>query len=85
MDKWILTSCQSLIKFVRKEMEGYRLYTVMPRLVKFIDQLTNWYIRFNRKRLRGSNGQNEALLAINTLFHVIYALIRLMVCSFWMI
>eukprot|EP01102_Stenamoeba_stenopodia_P010924 TRINITY_DN3331_c0_g1_i2.p1 TRINITY_DN3331_c0_g1~~TRINITY_DN3331_c0_g1_i2.p1 ORF type:complete len:1070 (-),score=302.88 TRINITY_DN3331_c0_g1_i2:3045-6254(-) len=78
MDKWILTSCQSLIKFVRKEMEGYRLYTVMPRLVKFIDQLTNWYIRFNRKRLRGSYGQDEALMAINTLFHVIYAMIRLM-------
>ena len=30
----------------------YRLYTVVPRLVRFIDQLTNWYVRFNRKRLK---------------------------------
>lgn len=31
---------------------AYRLYTVMPRLVKFVDQLTNWYVRMNRKRLK---------------------------------
>ena len=30
----------------------YRLYTVVPRLVKFIDQLTNWYVRSNRKRIK---------------------------------
>lgn len=31
---------------------AYRLYTVVPRLVKFIDNLTNWYVRSNRKRLK---------------------------------
>jgi len=31
---------------------AYRLYTVMPRLVKFVDNLTNWYVRMNRKRLK---------------------------------
>jgi isoleucyl-tRNA synthetase len=25
---------------------------VVPKLVSFIDQLTNWYIRLNRKRIR---------------------------------
>ena len=30
----------------------YRLYTVVPRLVRFIEQLTNWYVRFNRKRIK---------------------------------
>lgn len=25
-----------------EEMAAYRLYTVVPRLVRFIDQLTNW-------------------------------------------
>ena len=31
---------------------AYRLYTVVPRLLKFIDDLTNWYVRLNRKRMR---------------------------------
>ena len=50
MDSWILSSVQTLIIWFRQEMSAYRLYTVVPRLVKFIDQLTNWYVRLNRRR-----------------------------------
>ncbi|KAJ2762037.1 isoleucine--tRNA ligase, partial [Coemansia nantahalensis] len=53
MDRWMLASVQSLIRFVREEMGAYRLYTVVPRLLEMIDQLTNWYVRFNRRRLKG--------------------------------
>ena len=40
----------------------YRLYTVVPRLVRFIDQLTNWYVRFNRKRLKVSMNQTNCTI-----------------------
>jgi isoleucyl-tRNA synthetase len=33
-------------------MEEYRLYTVVPRLLLFIDDLSNVYIRLNRPRLK---------------------------------
>ncbi|KAH7108565.1 tRNA synthetases class I-domain-containing protein [Auriculariales sp. MPI-PUGE-AT-0066] len=52
MDRWILARCQSLIQLVREEMAAYRLYTIVPRLLDLVDELTNWYIRFNRKRLK---------------------------------
>ncbi|KAL6072740.1 isoleucine--tRNA ligase [Balamuthia mandrillaris] len=74
MDKWILAATQSLLAFVKQEMAAYRLYTVVPKLVNFIGQLTNWYIRFNRKRLKGHEGKEEANFAINTLYEVIYTL-----------
>ena len=51
-DKWIGAAARSLTSYVRKEMDAYRLYTVVPYLVKFIDSLTNIYIRFNRRRLK---------------------------------
>ena len=35
-------------------LSAYRLYTVVPRLVKFVDILTNWYVRMNRRRLKVS-------------------------------
>lgn len=54
MDRWILSFTQSLLLFVRREMTAYRLYTVVPRLIKFIDNLTNWYVRMNRKRFKVS-------------------------------
>jgi isoleucyl-tRNA synthetase len=76
MDRWILASCQSLLIFVNQEMAGYRLYTVVPRLLELIENTTNWYIRFNRKRLKGENGVDDTLHALNTLFEVIYTLIR---------
>jgi hypothetical protein len=44
MDRWILASLQNLIAFVHAEMAAYRLYTVTPKLLDFIEQLTNWYI-----------------------------------------
>ncbi|KAK3387439.1 tRNA synthetases class I-domain-containing protein [Podospora didyma] len=78
MDKWILASCQSLLKFVNEEMAGYRLYTVVPKLLELIDNTTNWYIRFNRKRLKGENGVDDTLHALNTLFEVLYTLCRAM-------
>ncbi|XP_062589375.1 LOW QUALITY PROTEIN: isoleucine--tRNA ligase, cytoplasmic-like [Saccostrea cucullata] len=77
-DRWIMSLAQSLIKFVRVEMQAYRLYTVMPRLVKFVDQLTNWYVRMNRKRLKGEGGQDDCREALETLFSVLMTMIRLM-------
>jgi len=78
MDRWVLASCQSLIKFVREEMGAYRLYTVVPRLLTLIDTLTNWYVRFNRKRLKGEEGLEEAEKSMNTLFEVLFTLCRTM-------
>ncbi|OJJ49983.1 hypothetical protein ASPZODRAFT_1081354 [Penicilliopsis zonata CBS 506.65] len=76
MDRWILASCQSLLKFVNQEMAGYRLYTVVPRLLELIDNTTNWYIRFNRKRLKGEYGVDDTTHALNSLFEVLYTLVR---------
>jgi isoleucyl-tRNA synthetase len=41
-------------------MEAYRLYTVVPRLLKMVDDTTNWYIRFNRNRLKGQTSSQSA-------------------------
>ncbi|XP_067934443.1 isoleucine--tRNA ligase, cytoplasmic-like [Watersipora subatra] len=78
MDRWILSFTQSLIKFVRVEMKAYRLYTVVPRLLKFVDHLTNWYVRMNRRRLKGDYGTADCKAAIETLFIVIYSMVRVM-------
>lgn len=58
--------------------KGYRLYTVVPRLLQVIDNLTNWYIRFNRKRLKGvaGLGPEDTKAALNTLIQVLFTLTR---------
>lgn len=78
MDAWIIAALHNLIKFVHEEMTAYRLYTVVPRLVEFIDQLTKWYVRLNRLRLKGSAGNDEAHVALSALYEVLYTLSKLM-------
>lgn len=80
MDKWLLASIQSLVKFVHEEMRSYRLYTVVPKLLALIDNLTNWYIRFNRRRIKGFTGEGleDTKKALNTLAEALFILSRLM-------
>ncbi|CAA2997309.1 isoleucine--tRNA ligase, cytoplasmic-like [Olea europaea var. sylvestris] len=71
LDQWINSATQSLVHFVRQEMDAYRLYTVVPYLLKFLDNLTNIYVRFNRKRLKGRTGEEDCRTALSTLYHVL--------------
>ena len=50
LDRWLLSVQQSLIGEINLQMEGYYLYKVVPPMLGFIDDLTNWYIRRSRRR-----------------------------------
>ncbi len=52
---------------------------MVPRLLLLVDELTNWYIRFNRARLKGEGGSEDTITALNTLFETLYTLCRTMV------
>lgn len=71
IDRWILSVLQSLIRDVNVEMEAYRLYTVVPRLVSFIDDLTNWYVRRSRARFWKSEDDRDKANAFATLYEVL--------------
>ena len=59
IDRWILSVLQSLVSDVNQEMEGYRLYSVVPPTLGFIDDLTNWYVRRSRRRFWRARGEDE--------------------------
>lgn len=80
MDKWIIAANQDLIKFVRNEMDNYRLYNVVKHILSFLEQLTNWYLRLNRPRMKGERGAEEQAISLNTLFDVLLNTITLMSC-----
>jgi isoleucyl-tRNA synthetase len=71
IDRWILSVLQSLVGDVNREMEGYRLYNVVPRLVLFIDDLTNWYVRRSRPRFWRSTDDQDKAAAYATLYEVL--------------
>jgi isoleucyl-tRNA synthetase len=53
-------------------MEDYKLYNDVPKVVKFLEELTMWYVKLNRPRLKGDKGPEENLITLNVLFNVIF-------------
>lgn len=78
IDRWVLSVLQSLVADVNVEMEGYRLYNVVPRLVLFIDDLTNWYIRRSRPRFWKSQDDADKAAAYATLYEVLTTFSRVL-------
>lgn len=52
-------------------MNEYKLYNVVPQLIKFLGQLTNWYVRLNRQRLKGEIDEENMVFSLNILFDVL--------------
>lgn len=72
LDGWILSRLQTLVSAVEEHMGDYELFRVVPGLVGFVDELTNWYIRRSRRRFWKSDaGDADKLNAYRTLHHVL--------------
>jgi isoleucyl-tRNA synthetase len=68
LDQWVLSKLQTLIKNVNQEMQAYHLYNVVPELLSFIEDLTNWYIRLNRRRFWSEGLGDDKCAAYSTLY-----------------
>jgi isoleucyl-tRNA synthetase len=71
LDRWILSDFQQLVSKVQAEMDAYRLFNVVPAVLEFIDDLTNWYIRRSRRRFWKSEDDQDKNFAYATLYRVL--------------
>ncbi len=78
LDRWLTSVLQSLLRDVNEEMEAYRLYNVIPRVVGFIDDLTNWYIRRSRRRFWKNEDARDHQHAFETLYEVLTTFARVL-------
>ncbi len=69
IDRWIISLLNSLIKEVKKNYDDYEI-TRAGRLIQefVIDNLSNWYVRLNRKRYWGGEYSKDKLAAYQTLY-----------------
>ncbi|MBR2720065.1 MAG: class I tRNA ligase family protein, partial [Lentisphaeria bacterium] len=71
LDRWILSSASQMVEEIRQEMDVYNLQKAANRFAKFIDDLTNWYIRRSRRRFWKSDSDSDKLEAYQTLHYVL--------------
>ena len=49
MDRWLLSKCNSLIKYVDESLASYKITESARALQSFTDELSNWYVRRSRE------------------------------------
>ncbi len=74
LDKWIVSSMETLINDVTAAMDDYDLQKSVRPFVKFVEDLTNWYIRRSRRRFWKSTNDSDKLSAYRTLRYVLVQL-----------
>ncbi|HSM51349.1 MAG TPA: isoleucine--tRNA ligase, partial [Thermoanaerobaculia bacterium] len=79
LDRWILLRLDEEIGQVTILLEGYGIAEPARRLERFVDDLTNWYIRRSRERFWAGNPEGrDKESAYQTLYEVLTTLVRLL-------
>jgi isoleucyl-tRNA synthetase len=76
LDRWIVSSLETLISGVTVAMDDYDLQRSVRPFVLFVEDLTNWYIRRSRRRFWKSQNDADKLHAYRTLRYVLVQLCK---------
>ncbi len=69
IDRWILSELNSMIRDVTASLEDYDPTPAARRIDQFVNEnLSNWYVRLNRKRFWGGELSKDKLAAYQTLY-----------------
>ncbi|MBP8865211.1 MAG: isoleucine--tRNA ligase [Acetobacterium sp.] len=78
IDAWILSKYNRLVKEVREEMEVFDLTKAVKKIQNFVNEdLSNWYIRRNRRRFWGTELTEDKKAVYNTTWEVLEGVVRL--------
>ncbi|MBQ3475345.1 MAG: isoleucine--tRNA ligase [Bacilli bacterium] len=78
IDKWLLSKYNNLIKNVTDSYEEYDLNKVVKYLITFLnDDLSNWYIRRNRRRFWASELDTSKKAVYKTTYDVLIGFLKL--------
>jgi len=77
LDRWILSSLERLTGEVVKAMDAYDLQQAVRPFIRFVEDLTNWYIRRSRRRFWKSSDDADKAQAYATLYEVLVRLSKI--------
>lgn len=79
IDRWILSSLNSLVKKVTAAMDDYEPTIAGRAIEEFVDEhLSNWYVRLCRRRFWKGDYETDKISAYQTLYECLETIVRLM-------
>jgi len=77
IDRWALARLNALVRDVTTSMEAYDVTTATRAIDSFVDELSNWYVRRNRRRFWKSETDSDKYAAYTTLYICLVTLTKL--------
>ncbi len=77
LDRWILSRLHSIIAVCDEFYGEYELAAIVRLVEEFFDDLSNWYVRRNRRRFWKSENDEDKLTAYLVLYECLVKLIKL--------
>jgi isoleucyl-tRNA synthetase len=77
IDKWILSYLHDVTARVRSSMDSYDITSACRAVEGFVEDLSNWYVRRNRRRFWKSESDEDKLAAYSVLYECLETLARL--------
>lgn len=79
IDRWVLSSLNSLVKTVTEYMDDYEPTQAGRAIEDFVDEhLSNWYVRLCRRRFWKGEYEHDKICAYQTLYECLETVCRLM-------
>ncbi|MEK6191726.1 MAG: isoleucine--tRNA ligase [Chloroflexota bacterium] len=78
LDRWIASRLDGLVEDVRADLDAYDAARAARRLEAFVDELSNWYVRRNRRRFWKGELDADKRAAYATLHEVLTTLTQLL-------
>ena len=78
MDKWALSKLNTLVKTVDEGLAEYKTFETARYIQDYVDELSNWYIRVNRRRFWKSDDEEDKLNAYYTLYFALKTICQVM-------
>ncbi len=78
IDRWALASLNKLVREVTADLNSYEIYQPTKRIEAFVEQLSNWYVRRNRRRFWKSENDADKGAAYTTLYTCLVTLSKLL-------
>ena len=77
-DRWIISKTNKFIKTAEKIYSNYQVFHLMSEATIFLDKLSNWYIRRNRRRFWKSENDSDKTAAYSTLYQILINFVKVM-------
>lgn len=77
-DKWLIVRTNEFIEKAQSYMDDYKVYLLIKDFEVFVDDISNWYIRTNRRRFWKTEDEQDKMVAYWTLFTALKACVQVM-------